>query len=49
MLILKKTPIYTNNDDDYYETSVEIQSKADKSYNTLRNYSIPIDSSVVVQ
>ena len=50
MLKLNRPPINTNNDDDHYKTLVEIQSKAGKNYDTLRNYNlIPIGSTVVDQ
>ena len=38
MLVINRTQINTNNEDDYYEALVERQEKADKSYDTLRNY-----------
>ena len=50
MPILKRPHIHTNNDDEHYETSVERQAKADRNYDTLRNYnSIPVESTIAVQ
>ena len=49
MLILNRPPVNTHNDDEHYKTLVQRQTKADKSYDTLRNYiSIQIGSTVVV-
>ena len=43
-------PKNRNINDDHYETLVGIQSKAERTMITLRNYnSIPLGSSVVVQ
>ena len=50
MPALNRLPINTNNDDDHYETLMERQAKADKDYDTSRNYnSIPVVSTGVVQ
>ena len=50
MPILNRPPVHTNNNDDHYETLVERQAKADKYYDTLRNYnSIQMGSTVVIQ
>ena len=47
MLIIKRPPINTDNNDDHFETLVGIQTKADKSCNTFMIYnSIPIESTV---
>ena len=50
MPILSRLLINTNNDDDHYETLTERQVKADKTYDTLRNYySVQIGSTEVDQ
>ena len=49
MLILNTPPIITSNDGGHYKQLVEGQSKADKSYDSLRNYNfIPVGSAAVV-
>ena len=50
MPMLHRPPINTNNNDDYYETLMERQGKAEKNYGAPRNYnSVPVGSTVVVQ
>ena len=50
MPIINRPPTNTNNDDEHYKTLAEIQTEADKNYDTLRNYnSIPIGSTAAVQ
>ena len=50
MLRINWPSINADNDDDYHEALMDRQVKADRNYDTLRNYkSIPIESTVVVQ
>ena len=49
MPVTSRAPIISNNNDDNYDTVVERQGKADKNYDTLRNYNyIAVGSTVVV-
>ena len=50
MLVISRALTNANNADDHYKAVVKRQTKADKKYDTLRNYnSIPIDSTTVPQ
>ena len=50
MQVLNRPPINTNYNDEHYNTLVQSHVKADRNYNTQRDYnSIPIRSTVVVQ
>ena len=43
--VVNRVPINTNNDDDHYEVLMGRQEKADKKYNTLKNFnSFPMGS-----
>ena len=48
--VINRLPIIANNDDDHDEALVERQAKADKNYDTPRNYnSILTESTVVIE
>ena len=38
MPVMYRSPINANNDDDHYEALVEIKTKCDKNYYTLKDY-----------
>ena len=48
MPVVNRVPINSNNDDDHCEALVEREEKADRNYDTLRNYNSTLRGSAVV-
>ena len=50
MLIIKRIPVKSDNDEDHYEALVKRQTRNDKNYDTARSYDLfSIGSTVAVQ